>query len=86
MHTIHLQLCNSCFYIILPVNAVCPEVGVFVDSKMAPPTESQVICLRQVLLAGLGDHLARRIREEEILDPKWRNGYMASTRTMHWVS
>ncbi|CAL8345517.1 unnamed protein product [Lota lota] len=57
------------------VNAVCSEVGVFVDSKMAPPTESQVICLRQILLAGLGDHLARRIREEEILDPKWRNGY-----------
>lgn len=57
------------------VNAVCSEVGVFVDSKMAPPTESQVVCLRQILLAGLGDHLARRIREEEILDPKWRNGY-----------
>uniref|UniRef100_A0A8C5B0M6 Activating signal cointegrator 1 complex subunit 3 n=1 Tax=Gadus morhua TaxID=8049 RepID=A0A8C5B0M6_GADMO len=57
------------------VNAVCSEGGVFVDSKMAPPTESQVICLRQILLAGLGDHLARRIREEEILDPKWKNGY-----------
>ena len=68
------------------MNAVCSEVGVFVDSKMAPPTESQVICLRQILLAGLGDHLARRIREEEILDPKWRNGYKASTMTIHLVS
>lgn len=57
------------------VNAVCSEVGVFVDSKMAPPTENQVVCLRQILLAGLGDHLARRVRDEEILDPKWRNGY-----------
>ncbi|KAM4615931.1 putative ATP-dependent RNA helicase DHX37 [Polymixia lowei] len=56
-------------------NAVCPEVGVFVDPKMAPPTESQVVCLQQIVLAGLGDHLARRIREEEILDPKWKNGY-----------
>ncbi|KAM6965386.1 putative ATP-dependent RNA helicase DHX37 [Aplochiton taeniatus] len=57
------------------VNAVCPEVGVFVNSKMAPPTESQVFCLRQIVLAGLGDHLARRVQAEELLDPKWRNGY-----------
>uniref|UniRef100_A0A6Q2ZP66 RNA helicase n=1 Tax=Esox lucius TaxID=8010 RepID=A0A6Q2ZP66_ESOLU len=57
------------------VNSVCPEVGVFVDSKMAPPTESQVVCLRQIVLAGLGDHLARRVQQEELLDPKWRNGY-----------
>uniref|UniRef100_A0A8C7GWP7 RNA helicase n=1 Tax=Oncorhynchus kisutch TaxID=8019 RepID=A0A8C7GWP7_ONCKI len=57
------------------VNSVCPEVGVFVDCKMAPPTESQVVCLRQIVLAGLGDHLARRVQQEELLDPKWRNGY-----------
>ncbi|RVE67907.1 hypothetical protein OJAV_G00086520 [Oryzias javanicus] len=57
------------------VNAVCPEVGVFLDPKMTPPTEHQVVCLRQIVLAGLGDHLARRIREEELLHPKWRNGY-----------
>ncbi|KAA8592672.1 hypothetical protein FQN60_018127 [Etheostoma spectabile] len=42
------------------VNAVCPEVGLFVNPKMTPPTEHQVVCLRQIVLAGLGDHLARR--------------------------
>ncbi|KAL0979250.1 hypothetical protein UPYG_G00182780 [Umbra pygmaea] len=57
------------------VNSVCPEVGVFLDSKMPPPTVSQVVCLRQIVLAGLGDHLARRIQPDELLDPKWRNGY-----------
>ncbi|KAI4884305.1 hypothetical protein NFI96_025725, partial [Prochilodus magdalenae] len=57
------------------VNAVCSEAGVCVDSKMVPPTESQVECLRQIVLAGLGDHLARRVQAEELLDPKWRNGY-----------
>ncbi|XP_074525588.1 putative ATP-dependent RNA helicase DHX37 [Halichoeres trimaculatus] len=57
------------------VNAVCPEVGVFVDPKMAPPTEHQVVCLQQIVLAGLGDHLARRVQSEDILDPKWKNGY-----------
>ncbi|XP_012684041.2 probable ATP-dependent RNA helicase DHX37 isoform X2 [Clupea harengus] len=57
------------------VNAVSPELGVFVDSKMAPPTAAQVQCIRQVVLAGLGDHLARRVQSEEMLDPKWVNGY-----------
>ncbi|XP_020499535.2 probable ATP-dependent RNA helicase DHX37 [Labrus bergylta] len=57
------------------VNAVCPDVGVFVNPKMAPPTEHQVMCLRQIVLAGLGDHLARRVHAEDILDPKWKNGY-----------
>nr|XP_023692862.1 probable ATP-dependent RNA helicase DHX37 [Paramormyrops kingsleyae] len=57
------------------VNAVDPEAKVFLDAKMAPPTESQVVCLRQIVLAGLGDHLARRVQAEELLDPKWRNGY-----------
>ncbi|XP_069379136.1 probable ATP-dependent RNA helicase DHX37 [Paralichthys olivaceus] len=57
------------------VNAVSPDVGVFVDPKMSPPTERQVVCLRQIVLSGLGDHLARRVQVEEILDPKWKNGY-----------
>ncbi|TNN22117.1 putative ATP-dependent RNA helicase DHX37 [Liparis tanakae] len=45
---------------------------------MAPPTAHQVICLRQIVLAGLGDHLARRVQGEDLLDPKWKNGYKAT--------
>lgn len=54
---------------------MCPEVGAFVNPKMAPPTEHQVVCLRQIVLAGLGDHLARRVQTEDILDQKWKNAY-----------
>uniref|UniRef100_UPI004038EB74 putative ATP-dependent RNA helicase DHX37 n=1 Tax=Callospermophilus lateralis TaxID=76772 RepID=UPI004038EB74 len=57
------------------VNAVCPEAGLFMDPKMQPPTESQVTYLRQMVTAGLGDHLARRVQSEELLDEKWRNAY-----------
>ncbi|XP_062854362.1 probable ATP-dependent RNA helicase DHX37 [Trichomycterus rosablanca] len=57
------------------VNAVCSDAEVCVDNRMAPPTESQAVCLRQIVLAGLGDHLARRVQAEELLDPKWRNAY-----------
>nr|XP_020041304.1 probable ATP-dependent RNA helicase DHX37 [Castor canadensis] len=57
------------------VNAVCPEAGLFVDPKMQPPSESQVTYLRQITTAGLGDHLARRVQSEELLDDKWKNAY-----------
>lgn len=48
------------------------------DPKMTPPTEHQVVCLRQIVLAGLGDHLARRVQAEDMLDPKWKNAYKVS--------
>ncbi|XP_036132601.1 probable ATP-dependent RNA helicase DHX37 [Molossus molossus] len=57
------------------VNTVCPEAGLFVDPKMEPPSESQVTYLRQIVTAGLGDHLARRVQSEDLLDDKWRNAY-----------
>ncbi|XP_006874585.1 PREDICTED: probable ATP-dependent RNA helicase DHX37 [Chrysochloris asiatica] len=57
------------------VNAVCPEAELFVDPKMQPPSESQVTYLRQIVAAGLGDHLARRVQSEELLEEKWRNAY-----------
>ncbi|XP_051923141.1 probable ATP-dependent RNA helicase DHX37 [Hippocampus zosterae] len=57
------------------VNSVCPDMGVFVNPKMSPPTAHQVVCLRQITLAGLGDHLARRVQAEELLNPKWKDAY-----------
>ncbi|MEE6514218.1 hypothetical protein FKM82_022233 [Ascaphus truei] len=57
------------------VNSLCSDARLFLDSKMKPPTESQVTYLRQIVMSGLGDHIARRIGPEELLDPKWRNAY-----------
>ncbi|XP_056389776.1 probable ATP-dependent RNA helicase DHX37 isoform X2 [Hyla sarda] len=57
------------------VNSLCPDVSTFLDSKMQPPTESQVNYLRQIVMSGLGDHIARRIRPEELLNDEWRNAY-----------
>lgn len=54
---------------------MCPDAGLFVDPKMRPPSESQVTCLRQIVAAGLGDHLARRVQSEDLLDDTWRNAY-----------
>ncbi|NXI97799.1 DHX37 helicase, partial [Psophia crepitans] len=57
------------------VNAVCADAGLYVDPKMKPPTEAQATYLRQIVLAGLGDHVARRVQAEELLDDKWKNAY-----------
>ncbi|XP_034954126.1 probable ATP-dependent RNA helicase DHX37 [Zootoca vivipara] len=57
------------------VNSVCSDASFFVDPRMKPPSETQVTFLRQIVLAGLGDHVARKIQAEELLDDKWKNGY-----------
>ncbi len=80
-------LFGVCVWLIRPslsvsVNAMCSDAGVYMDNKMAPPTASQVLCLRQIVLAGLGDHIARRVQAEELLDPKWRNGYKVPGRLL----
>lgn len=63
------------------MNSVCTDAGLYVDPKMKPPTEAQVTFLRQIVLAGLGDHIARRIQAEELLDDKWKNAYKVSSLT-----
>ena len=49
---------------------MCPEAGLFVDPKMQPPNENQVTYLRQIVTAGLGDHLARKVQSEDLVDDK----------------
>lgn len=57
------------------VNAIFPEIGLYVDPKMKPPTETQVLYLRQIVMAGLGDHIARKVQSEDVLDEKLRHAY-----------
>ncbi|XP_010083530.1 PREDICTED: probable ATP-dependent RNA helicase DHX37, partial [Pterocles gutturalis] len=57
------------------VNSICTDAGLYVDPKMKPPTEAQATYLRQIVLAGLGDQVARRVQAEELLDEKWKNAY-----------
>ena len=36
-----------------------PNAKLVLDPKMAPPSDEQTTLLRQILLVGLGDHVAR---------------------------
>lgn len=43
-----------------------PDADVTVDPKLKPPTDLQAKLLRQILLAGLGDQVAKKISLEEV--------------------
>ena len=61
------------------INLVVPSAALGVDPRLAPPSEAQCRLLRQVLLAGLPDHVARRVDPHEINNPedrpKWKGAY-----------
>ncbi len=41
------------------VNSVIDDANLILEPKMAPPDDLQAKLLRQIVLAGLGDHVAR---------------------------
>lgn len=50
---LRVQLTNA-------VNAVIPDANLCIDPKLDPPNDLQSKLLRQIILAGLGDHVARK--------------------------
>lgn len=61
------------------INLSMPDLNLCVDPKMEPPTEFQAKLLRQILLAGMGDQVARRIPDDEIKEKadkiKYKHAY-----------
>lgn len=58
---LRIQLTNE-------INLSMPDAGLCVDPKMTPPTDTQAKLLRQILLSGMCDQVARLIPDEEIAD------------------
>lgn len=56
---LRIQLTND-------INLNMPNLNLYVDPKMHPPSDFQAKLLRQILLSGLGDHVARKINENEL--------------------
>jgi len=57
---------------------VNPNEETAVNPQMKPPTEEQANVLRQILLSGFPDRIARRINENEVPAgeaKKYKNGY-----------
>jgi ATP-dependent RNA helicase DHX37/DHR1 len=43
-----------------------PNLSLTINPKLEPPSDAQAKLLRQILLAGLGDHVARKVPNDEI--------------------
>lgn len=56
---LRIQLTND-------INLNVPNLALAVDPKMEPPTDQQAKMLRQILISGLGDQVARKIPDDEI--------------------
>lgn len=63
-------------------NLILPSgtASIVVDPRMAPPTELQAKLLRQILMAGLPDHVAKRIPPNEIKEAEDRRKYKYAYR------
>jgi ATP-dependent RNA helicase DHX37/DHR1 len=48
------------------INLNVPNLHLAVDPKMDPPTDQQAKMLRQILMCGLGDQVARKIPDDEL--------------------
>ncbi|KAG7167518.1 ATP-dependent RNA helicase kurz-like [Homarus americanus] len=61
------------------INLIIPSCDLILDPHMAPPTDDQARLLRQIVLAGSVDHVARRVDDCELKTPedkvKWRHAY-----------
>lgn len=55
------------------INLYTSDVGLGVDPKMALPTDHQARLLRQILLAGMGDQVAKKIPNDEMKSQEDRN-------------
>lgn len=62
---LRIQLTNE-------INLNIANVELCVDPQLKPPTDAQARFLRQILLAGLGDRVARKVPLEEISDKEER--------------
>lgn len=56
---LRIQLTNE-------INLNVPNLALAINPKMDPPTEQQAKMLRQILLTGLGDQVARKIPDDEL--------------------
>ncbi|XP_017777417.1 PREDICTED: probable ATP-dependent RNA helicase kurz [Nicrophorus vespilloides] len=57
-----------------------PETDVGVDPKLKPPTDIQAKLLRQILLSGMGDQVAKKVMMEELKEDEDKAKYKYAYR------
>lgn len=72
---LRIQLTNE-------IKSNVPDVEVIVDPKLPPPSDLQAKLLRQLLLAGMGDQIAKKVHPSELKDgedrAKFKYAYRAN--------
>ncbi|KAF7991807.1 hypothetical protein HCN44_010608 [Aphidius gifuensis] len=59
-----------------------PNLELIVDPNMLPPNDEQSLLLRQIILAGMVDHVAKKIKRDEIKDDQDKDKYKYAYKTI----
>ncbi|XP_029167253.1 probable ATP-dependent RNA helicase kurz [Nylanderia fulva] len=60
------------------INLIIPDLNLIIEPKMSPPTNMEAKLLRQIILSGMADQIAKKVSPDEIIDEdkmKWKHAY-----------
>ncbi|EFN84450.1 Probable ATP-dependent RNA helicase kurz [Harpegnathos saltator] len=61
------------------VNLITPDLNLAIDPKLSPPTDMQIRLLRQIVLTGMADQVAKKVMPNEVKEDqdksKWKHAY-----------
>ncbi|XP_014479502.1 PREDICTED: probable ATP-dependent RNA helicase kurz [Dinoponera quadriceps] len=64
------------------INLNMPELNLSIDPRMPPPTDVKTMLLRQIVLAGMADQVAKKVLPDEVKEDqdksKWKYAYRTS--------
>ncbi|XP_029679744.1 probable ATP-dependent RNA helicase kurz [Formica exsecta] len=64
------------------INLNIPDLNLTINPKMSPPTDMKAKLLRQIILAGMADQIAKKVSSDEIKEDqdkiKWKHAYRTS--------
>uniref|UniRef100_A0A336M581 RNA helicase n=1 Tax=Culicoides sonorensis TaxID=179676 RepID=A0A336M581_CULSO len=67
------------------ININATDISLAIDPKLPPPTDSQIHLIRQILLSGFGDQVARKFTKQEINEMENKHKYKYAYKCLDMV-
>ena len=64
------------------INLNIPNLNLTIDPEMKPPLDTEAKLLRQIVLAGMADQVARKVMPDEVSEDQDKNKYKYAYKTM----
>lgn len=67
------------------ININASDISLCIDPKLPPPTDSQIHLIRQILLSGFGDQVARKFTKQELNEMENKHKYRYAYKCLDMV-